>query len=231
MRPPAFVRTLVSVLLLAAAPALGEAQQIPSPYRFVETSQEAAVYGGVAQVNSGRFGFGPESGRTLGGRYSINISGPLAFEAEGAALQGTRRVIDPSRDEGQRDLGEADVLLASVEGRFTLTLTGDRTWNGWAPFLTAGGGIVFDLGDPQPLDEQLLPNDRFDFGSSFLGSLGVGSRFYLSDTWVLRGDVRFTLSQIDTPPGFSDADRPFQAVEESEWVNGGLFTLGLGYRF
>jgi len=231
MRAPAFVRTLFGVFLLALAPALGEAQQIPSPYQFVETNQEAAVYGGVTQINSGRFGFGPESAQTLGGRYSINISGPLAFEAEAALLQGTRRVIDPSRDEGQRDLGEADVLLSSVEGRFTLTLTGDRTWNGFAPFVTAGGGIVFDLGDSEPLDEQVLPNDRFDFGSSFLGSLGTGTRFYLSDTWVLRGDARFTLFQIDTPPGFSDADRPFQGVEESEWVNGGLFTLSLGYRF
>ena len=227
------LRAAVSALLLlplfGAAPLAG--QQIPSPYRFVETGQEVGLTGGWLNLGSGRFDFGPESALAAGGRWAIRISGPLGFEAEANALSGTRNVIDPGLGEGDRVVGEADVLLGSVEGRLTMTLTGDRTWNGLAPFVALGGGMVFDLSSDQAVDEILLAEDRFDFGNSFLGTLGVGTRLHVSRRFVLRGDARFSLYQIDTPPGFSDPDRGFEAVEESEWVSGLGLYLTLAYRF
>ncbi len=232
MRPSSRAAALCAALLLAvlaATPARG--QQIPSPYRFVETKQEAGLFAGWTSLGTGRFDFGPESAMVAGGRYSIQISGPLAFEAVADVLSGTRSVIDPGRAEEDRVVGEADVLLGSAEGRFVLSVTGGRTWNGLQPYLSLGGGMIFDLGTEQPADEILLAEDRFDFGSSFLGSAGLGTRLFLSERFTLRGDGTFSLYQIDTPPGFSDPDRDFEAVEESEWVRGLMLTLTLGYRF
>jgi hypothetical protein len=207
------------------------AQDIPSAYHFVETHQEGALFAGYTSFSTGRFGFGPKSVRTAGGRYTVQLSGPLALEGDASVLSGTRDVIDPDREEGARAVGEADVLLGSVDARFVLTLTGDRTWHRLAPFLSAGGGMIFDLSANDPTDEKLLPEDRFDFGSSFLGTLGAGSRLYLTDRFTLRGEGVFSLDKIDTPPGFSDPDRGFASVQEGEWVSGLHLTLSLGYRF
>lgn len=222
---------LVAGGLLAVAARPGAAQQISSPYRFVETNQEVAVVGGYLNPASGRFGFGPSSAVLVGGRWGIQISGPLGFEAAADVRSGSRDVVDPGLAEEDRIVGEADVLLGSAEGRLVLTLTGDRTWNGFAPFVALGGGMIFDLSGDDPTDEILLPEDRFDFGSSFLGTAGAGTRAYLTDRFVLRGDATFSLYKIDTPPGYSDPDRGFEAVEEGEWVSGLALTLSLGYRF
>lgn len=229
MSPRVALWAAALVPALVASPL--RAQQISSPYRFVETRQELGVFGGYATLNSGRFDFGPESGLVGGARWSILISGPLGFEVVGGLLSGTRSVIDPGRAEGDRVVGEADVLLGSGEGRLTLTLTGDRTWHGLAPYVSMGGGMIFDMGGNEAVDEILLAEDRFDFGSSFLATAGLGTRLFLSDRIVARGDALFSLYKIDTPPGFSDPARGFEAVEEGEWVSGLHLTFSLGYRF
>lgn len=231
MRISARAALCAAALLSATAAESVAGQQIPSPYRFVETSQEIGVVAGLVNPATGRFGFGPSSLALVGARWGIQISGPLGFEAAADIRPGSRDVVDPGRSEGDRVVGEADVLLGSAEGRLVLTLTGDRTWNGLAPYVALGGGMIFDLSGDDPADEVLLPEDRFDFGSSFLGTAGLGSRLYLSDRFVLRGDGTFSLYKIDTPPGYSDPDRQFEAVEEGEWVSGLALTLSLGYRF
>lgn len=231
MRMSARVALCAAALVSIASTHPLSAQEVPSPYRFVETKWEVGLVGGYADLASGRFGFGPKSAMTVGGRGGIHISGPLGFEMVADVLSGTRDVVDPGRSEEDRVVGEADVLLGSVEGRMILTLTGDRSWHRLAPYVSLGGGMVFDVGSDQPADEILLAEDRFDFGSSFLGTAGLGSRLFLSDRLVLRGDGLFSLNKIDTPPGFSDPDRGFEAVEEGEWVSGLTLTFSLGYRF
>lgn len=220
-----------AALALASGPAPLPAQEIPSAYRFVETSQEVGVFLGYLEPGAGRFGFGPSSTFLLGGRWGIQVSGPLAFEVVADLRPGTRNVVDPRRADEVVTVGEADVLLGSAEGRLVLSLTGNRTWNGLTPYITLGGGLIFDLAGNDPEDEVLLPEDRFDFGTSFLGTAGVGSRLFLTDRFVLRGEGIFSLYQLDTPPGFSEAGLGFRAVEESEWVSGLVATLSLGYRF
>jgi hypothetical protein len=53
----------------------------------------------------------------------------------------------------------------------------------------------------------------------------------LTETLALRLDGSFSLWSIDTPPGFSDPDRGFENVEESEWMSGLSFGLTLLYRW
>jgi hypothetical protein len=217
-------------LILSVAPRL-HAQVVPSPFRFVETRQEAGLFFGTSSLSRGRFGFGPSDALNVGGRWGIRLSGPLGFEAAAGLISGSRDVINPARPEGERKVGKADAQIGTLDGRLRLQVTGDRTWHRLAPFFVAGGGIAFDLSSAAPDDQRLEEQDRFDFGTSFFGTLGTGANLFLSDRLTLRADGIFSLWKLSTPPGFSDPERGFEAVEESEWVSGLHLSLTAAIRF
>lgn len=222
---------LVAAFALVAAPVAAAGQTIPSAFRFVETRQEAGLFAGTSTMAKGRFGFGPAGGLTTGARWGIELSGPLGFETVAGIISGTRDVINPAKVVGDQSIGEADVLVGVVDARLRFTLTGDRSWHRLSPFIVAGGGLAFDVSPDATLDEELADDDRFDFGNSFFGTLGGGTRLYLTSRLALRGDAVFSLWKIGTPPGFSDPDRGFTSVEESEWVSGLHLTLSAVIRF
>lgn len=232
MRFRKFVPGLAAACFMAASSAPSSAQSIPSPYRFVDSRQEAGLFAGTSSVATGRFGFGPAGGLYTGGRWGIELSGPLGFETVAGVISGTRDIVNPAKVVGDQRIGEADALLGTVDARLRFTLTGDRTWHRFAPFLVAGGGIALDLGGSDPLEEEeLAADDRFDFGTSFFGTAGGGARFVLTDRLALRGDAIFSLWKIGTPPGFSDPERGFASVEKSEWVSGVSLTLSAVIRY
>ena len=125
--------------------------------------------------------------------------------------------------EGDRVVGEADVLLTTIDARLKFSLTGDRMWHRISPFIVAGGGVVFDVAGDSEADELLLPEDRFGFGTSFYGTTGLGLRWFVTDRFAVRADGTFSLWKVGTPPGFSDPVRNFPNVEEGEWLQ----SLGL----
>lgn len=225
------VSGLVAACMAAIVAAPVRAQTIPSPYRFEDTRQEAGVFAGTSSVAKGRFGFGPGGGVNVGARWGIDLSGPLGFEVAAGVISGTRDIINPAKVIGDMKIGEADQRVATADARLRFTLTGDRTWHRIAPFFVTGGGIAFGLGGDSPLDQQLASDDRFDFGTSFFGTLGTGVRFVVTDRLALRGDAVFSLWKIGTPPGFSDADRGFSNVERSEWASGRHLALSVVYRY
>lgn len=209
-------------LTLVGAPALS-AQTVPSPFRFIEGRQEAGPVFGIVDAGTGRFGYAPEGGLMYGGRYAVELSGPLSLEGVATLISGERDVINPGRVEGDRVVGRSDVQIATVDARFRFSLTGDRMWHRLSPFIVAGGGVAFDVAGDSPADENLLPEDRFDFGPSFYGTTGLGLRWFVTDGFALRADGTFSLWKVGTPPGFSDPVRGFENVEEGEWLQ----SLGL----
>jgi hypothetical protein len=228
--PP--TRTLA--LALAAPFLIGgslEGQTIPSPYRFIETAQEAGPYIGTIQSSAGGLGLGPKGGALLGARYALDISGPIGLEGAVSYLPTQRDVIDPRRAPADRARGEADVALLMGEARLRFSLTGRRTWHSLNPYLFAGGGGAYDLEGAPELDQQLREQDRFDFGFAFLGVLGAGTRWLVSERFLLRADAQLTLWQLDTPDGFQDESLGLGATPTGEWVNNGMFTFGIAYRF
>lgn len=232
MRITHVLRTAALAVVLAALPVAAGAQaDITSPYEFIEQNQEAGVFLGHASMDAGRFGFGPSGGPLVGARWGIELSGPISFETEAGLMAGSRDVINPARAEGDRKIAEADAHIANVDARLKFTFTGARTWHGLAPFLVAGGGLAFDLAGEDPADLELEPADRFDFGTSFHGTVGLGSRWFVSEGITLRGDGVFGLWKLSTPPGFSDPERGFDQVEESEWATGFRLTVAALVRF
>lgn len=214
-----YMATIVVVCALTAVQATTvDAQSIPSPYTFIERKQELGAFVGYMDAATGRFGYGPKGGLMFGGRWGLELSGPISLEGVAGVLSGERDVINPARPEDQRVIGQADVLLSTFDARLKFSLTGARAWHGLSPFIVFGGGIAFDLAAESALDASLDAADQFNFGTSFFGTAGAGTRWFLSDLIALRLDGVFSLYKIATPPGFSDPVRGFLAVEEGEWL-------------
>lgn len=230
MRHP-FASASLTVVALALASHPVASQTIPSAFEYLEDRQEIGAYFGTMSAGTGRFGFGPDGGAAYGAQYAVELSGPLGFEARSGFVDGHRQVVDPSRLPGEQIIGEVDSQILTVDVGFRFTFTGRRSWHGFAPFLSAHAGIAMDMLDTSSLDETLLPADVFDFGNSFLGSMGLGTRWFVTDRIATRFDARFSLWKLDTPPGFSDPDRGFEDVSDGEWVSGNTLTLTLLYRW
>jgi hypothetical protein len=218
-------------LLLCLAPIQAVGQSVPSSYTFFETRQEAGVFAGTTSQGTGRFGYGPSPGTTLGARYSIHLGGPFGLEGVFAFLPTTRDVIDPSREEGDRVVGEADADLISADLRLRFSLTGDRTWRGIHPFLLMGIGLGWDVAAESIQDELVLPDDRFEFGTRFMALFGGGARWFLTDRILIRGDLVVNMYKLKTPRGYLNPERALTGVGEKEWVSGPTFSIGTAFHF
>jgi hypothetical protein len=139
--------------------------------------------------------------------------------------------VNPGRVAGDQVVGEGDVLLTEIDAHLRFSFVGARAWHGLSPFLTFGGGLVMDVADAPQEEAGLEAADVFDFGTSFIGTAGLGTRWFLTDRFALRFDGSFSLWSVDTPPGFSDPTRGFENVEESEWLSGLSFGVALLYRW
>lgn len=233
-----FMKSTGTLLILALPvlagslfPDSARSQSIPSSYRFLETRQEVDIFVGQKRPGTGRFGYGPGTGPTLGARYAVNISGPFAIEGVATYQPTERAIIDPGRAEGDFRVGEMPSDVVQLDARLRFTLTGNRTWHGLAPFVLAGGGVAFDAAEGKEDREVLLSDDRFKFKTSFVGILGGGLRWYPGNRFFFRADTHLFLWQLRTPRGFSDPEREFQGVDEKEWVSGPSFSFGFGIRF
>lgn len=224
-RAPVLSGLFLAVGLPAAA------QSIPSPYRYIEEGQEAGVFVGHLGSERGLFGYGPAPGLSLGVRYSVEVSGPIALEGLFTSLPTTRDVMSPGREAGDRKIGEANVALTAIEVRLRLALTGRRTWNGIQPFALVGGGVAFDAEGDQQADLELQEGDRFDFGTRFAGTFGGGLRAIVSDHFVIRADATLSIWKLDVPDGFRDPELGFENSPESEWANSPGLTLGIAWRW
>jgi hypothetical protein len=224
---------LLAALLMAvlAAPDGAAAQTIPSAYGFIDERQEVGAFAGYLSAATGRFGHGPAGGLWLGGRYGLELTGPLSLEGVVGAVSGTRDIISPGRPEGDRVVGQGDVLITTVDGRLKFSLVGRRAWHGLSPFVVAGGGIAVDVAESPEADAVLESDEVFDFGATFFGTMGVGTRWFLSPRFALRADALFSLWKIKTPVGFGDPQYGFEAVQEGEWVRGLSITGALLFRW
>ena len=215
-----------------------DAQTIPSPYRFIDNRQAASLVGGYMSLARGSLELGPKSGTYVGGRYALEVGGPIFLEGLLSYLPTVRDVIDPRRQLGDRSIGETNVHLIMLDARLSFSLTGRRTWNRLTPHLFVGAGVAHDAGRGNEVEGVLLPEDVFHFGTAFTASAGTGARFMLGSRLMVRTDASLKLWQLGTPTGFDDPGKrptdeedPLYAPEESEWVGGYGLTVSLAWRF
>lgn len=235
-RRRAFLAALIFSAALPAGSPLGvpaavSGQTIPSPYRYLEHGQEVGVVSGYLNLAAGSLDLGPKSSAFVGGRYALELSGPLSVEGLLFHVPTTRDVVDPRRAEGDRTIGETDASLFMADARLAFAVTGRRTWHGVSPYVFAGVGAALDAAGLGEAENVLLEEDRFDFGTVFTGSGGAGMRWAPSDRIMVRLDSNIVLWRLRTPQGFGQPGKELEDVAEREWVRGFGFALGAAWRF
>lgn len=225
-------RTTWALLCLAlCAGSSAAAQRIPSSYRHVEDGQGAGVFAGYLNLTRGQWELGPKSAPYAGGRYAIELSGPLFAEGLLSYLPTARDVVDPRRAEGDRTIGETDVHLFMADARLAFSATGRRTWRRIAPHIFVGVGVVLDAAGLGEAEDVLQPEDRFELGTTFKASAGAGVRIAPARRIMLHLEGGMALWRLTTPSGFGDPSKGLENVAEREWVRGLGVTLGAAYRF
>lgn len=215
-----------SLVLSATAAA---AQDIASPYRFIDRSQHVNAFVGLVETDPGTLNLGPESGMAYGGRYGIRLSGPFVIEAQAALFPTSRAVQDTvvsATDTAVVEIGEADLTLGVASAALRFDITGPRTWHRLMPFALLGVGAAFTLSDEDGVDSELDPDIRYEFGTRLLGELGLGVEWFAADRLTLRFDARNMLWRVNAPLGLQQLDAP-----NEEWVQNFLLSAGVSFRF
>lgn len=230
-----------AVLLLAgtlAAPV--GAQQITSPYDFVETAQGIRFFGGYVLTDRGTIDIGPGSGPVIGAGYNIRISGPFEFDAQASFLPTSRRVFDITPTDsatlredpkaGLVELGTADLSLLLIDATLRFDITGPRTWHRLQPYALIGAGGAFRVASDNAVEAN-LPTDvdlRVRFRNGFTGHVGAGVEWHASRRFTLRADARDVLWKIHVPSGFFQTGR---IIDDEQWVQTAHLNLGIVWRF
>ncbi len=228
------IRPSLAVALLAllgTSAALGAQERVPSPYRFIDTNQELGIFVSQMEADRGRFSLGPGPGLAYGVRYSIKLgTTPLAFESTGFGLPTNRRLVDPSRPEGERTVGTVDSFILGADIRLRFSVTGPRTWRNLNPYVSLGLGAAGDLRSPGD-DIPVRAEDEFQFGPAFMAVGSSGVRWLPFDRLGFRGELGLNLWRLGSPTGFVEFEDALGPVSESEWVAVPNFGVALMYRF
>lgn len=233
---------LFAFLLCSSLAGSLQAQTIPSPFRYIETKQSVGAFVGYLWTNpsiqvdslQGEIDFGPRSAPLFGVRYGYRLGGPLAIEGSFALAPSEREVFQ------RRDLGldlttvqiestgeTVGALLALAEAGFRFNLTGDRTWNGLAPFIGVTGGVVTELGRGNGVEKDLPDSERFEFGPGFAIGAGLGTEWFPSDRLSLRVELRDVLWRVEVPTGL----RPNAQTDPSGWNQNFGVVVGAAVHF
>ena len=228
-------RLSLSILFFCpAVHSLAAAQSIPSPYDFVEHSQEWAVFAGKTDLNPGQLGLGPRNATMFGGRYAVAFSGAAGFDVYGVLYKSTRDVLDVSRPADDRVIGRSDFNAILAHARLRINLTGQRAWRGLQPFVAFGGGVAGTSFADRLLETNadMARDEWFEFGPVFTGVFAAGTNFHVSDKVSLRIEADMNLWKLGTPIGWLTVEAdPLNENPESEWVSGKSITLGAAWRF
>ncbi|UCF20731.1 MAG: hypothetical protein JSU87_04795 [Gemmatimonadota bacterium] len=239
------LRTLLLIPLILAGAAIGireaAAQQISSPYEFIENNKDVGPLVAYVFTDRGAAKVGPQSNPLYGVQATFSVSTPLKISAFVAYFPSERDVIDPTPAEGDEAVivGTKPMDLLLIAGRLHLSLTGVRTWNRLAPFLTGGAGIALGISgspactltSPDP-DCQVLPSERFDFGSSLLIHFGTGTVWLPTRRIGVRLEVLNSIWRLKTPDGFRDFNVVLDPVPpETDWTNNIQLSAALTYWF
>jgi hypothetical protein len=207
------------------------AQSITSPYRFLDTSQEAGLFVSHVSPDDGTLGFGSKSGIAFGARYAIVLSGPFMIEGEASFFPTSHAVLDTLVvDSAYRQLGEADHSLVFATAALRVNLTGQRTWNNIQPFLIFGVGGVVEATRDQDAVNVAPPDARYEFGTSFAGTAGAGLAWVPADRLAIRLDARNLLWKIKTPAALLRGNTG-RVIPTDEWSQNLTFSAGVSLLF
>lgn len=236
MRPdPSMHRlTLATLLALAFVPAAGAQvghDPAHSPYKTLRYGQFIGMSGGWFRGDGGQIGVAPHNGATVGLRYDFLGAGTISLGLSATYGHLERFIVDKNKPIGAGGkTGPVTQNTMLFEGILQFNLTGGKTWNGIAPFVSTGLGVA--VAGATPAD-----TSGFKFRTKGALTPGIGARVFLSPRLFLRIEARSTFWQISYPgvyrlPPLNDPSKPPAVTGPGkEWVTNSWYTIGLSYAF
>ncbi len=211
--------TLTAMTAHAQAKGVGHLPS-ESPYRDLRYGYNAPPFAGYLDGDGGRLGLGPHDGWMYGLRLQFRSNKFLSFGAQGAYGTVSRKLLDPDGFPDDFDLGEIDQNLWMVEGMLQINLTGNKTWHRLAPY--GGLSLGAAIGSSEPRD-----SSGYNFGTKFMVTPYAGVRIMPVPRIGLRLEARAPFWKLSYPGNLRDPGDPEAAVEVSEWVASGFYTVGI----
>jgi hypothetical protein len=229
----------IGVIAVLASPAASRAQvghpPQSSPYRDIRKGHTLTALAGYFGGDGGQFNIGPHKGNVFGGRYDIRTGSTIQLGLGIARGSLERFIVDPFVALANRRSGPVKQSVTFAELDLQLNLTGGKSWNRIAPYVSAGAGLAM-AGDT-PAD-----TSRYDFGRKFYFAPAIGTRVFLADRLHLRAEARLTFWKLNYPTTFQqepvaepgtpeDPNAVIPGNKLTEWTATPWFQVGVGYAF
>lgn len=190
---------LAIVFALAAVPAAAQVDvgypPAKSPFQDLEFRHELTLFGGYYMAAEIPADVAPRSAPMEGLRYELTVGGPAQLVFRLARVNSERNVINPLEPAASRDLGVKSWPIYLTDLGFSLNLTGQRSWHGVVPVVSAGIGLASDL-------DRREDDDPFNLGATFAFSFGTGLRIVPGGRFQLRADAGTWMYQYKYPAAY-----------------------------
>ena len=227
------VRIAALAALVSIATSIARAQvgypPARSPYVDLLYTQEISAIFGYYVGRDDPAGVTPGNGSLVGAHYEWRAGGPAHLTGEIVRIGSSRRVLDPAKPAGTRNLGERSWPLYSADFGLGLSLTGAKSWHQIVPEIKAGLGFISDFRGKADVG-------GFKYGTRFALTWGAGVRFVPGGNLQIRADLTNRLNSIKYPDAYfrppASGGTPILTGEQtSVWRNNPALTLGFSYLF
>jgi hypothetical protein len=225
----------LALALLPTTPLAAQVGHDParSPYRPIIA--RTSLSGGATYIwgSSGGIGVGPADGPGGALRFEMRLTGPTDVFASVSWSRLKRLVADPKAPTDSQFSGPVNMGVLSAETGLLVLLTGDKSWNGLAPYVGGNMGIAFGAGVPED-------TSGYGFSTKFVSGPLVGARFYLGQSAYLRVEGRLQFWRLKYPTSYfleperAPDDPPVldpTVTSDTEWTSHPTLLIGLGYAF
>lgn len=204
-----------------------------SPYQDIRVRSSLVAVAGYVSGSHGRLGLGPSAGRLVGLQYELALGGPTDGFLMVSHSRLDRVVIDPDEPQASRVTDSIAQSVVFAQAGLSVLITGDKTWNGFAPYLGGTLGVAFGGSVPQD-------SSGFGFGTKFVTGPHLGIRWYPARTVHLRVEGRQLFWQLKypqrffNPPARAPSDPPVLSIAndpDSEWTAHPTLLVALGFAF
>lgn len=226
---PVGAALLLGLALRPAAAQIGHAPN-GSPYRDIARGRGPVLHADYLTGGRGLADVGLTNVTIVGARMELPVSSIFRVSFGASFAQGERYVLDPGKPPAERRSGPEQDQLYFLDGEVLLSITGQKSWRGLAPYLTAGAGIGFGGSEPDS------DNSAYRFGIKTYLAPGAGMRWYLSPGLHVRADFRMVLWRLKYPSqyyGSTQGQPPIldANVNDLEWTRHPSVRLSIGWIF
>ena len=220
----------VVAAVASAMPVAAQVGHVPaqSPYQDLEYSQELTPMLGYVRTRHDPAGVAPQGAPSLGLRYELHLTGPLAFSSEISHMRSSRNVVDPFKPAATRARGTESTPVTSADIAFALNLTGEKSWHRLVPQLRGGIGLVHGAAQDD--------SSGFSFGTPFAFVFGGGLKLVPGGRVQFRADITDRIFKLSYPDSYYRLAPDNTAVLDAStprefYTHHTAFTVGVSWLF